>query len=181
MRVISGAARGKKLKTPPHFDIRPTADRVKEAVFSVIHFDLPGAKVLDLFAGCGQLGIEAISRGAVLAVMIDSAKDAAELIKENVTACGFLSNVRIAQMDALSYIESCHEEFNVIFLDPPYDTELVDLALPKIERILSSDGIVVCETETGKKLLEQYGKLKMHRKYKYGKVLVTTYKKEEGE
>ena len=121
MRVITGTARGRRLKTPENSDIRPTTDNVKESVFNIIQFDIEGRRVLDLFAGTGQLGIECLSRGAAEAVFIDDSREAVRIVKDNLKACGF--SAPVLQQDALSYLRSCGR-FDLIFVDPPYDANL---------------------------------------------------------
>ena len=120
MRVISGKARGVTLKTPDGNQTRPTADRVKEALFSIIQFDLPGAKILDLFAGSGQLGIEALSRGADSALFIDASDKACALVKENLRRTKLTEQAEVIRSDYLSYLKNCRKKFNIIILDPPY-------------------------------------------------------------
>ena len=118
MRVITGSARGRKLLQPANMDIRPTTDQVKEALFNIVQFDLEGRRVLDLFAGTGQLGIEALSRGAESCLFLDESKAAVDIVRENVSRCGF-ENARILRCDSLGYLRS-GEQFDVIFIDPPY-------------------------------------------------------------
>ena len=120
MRVISGKARGVQLKTPDGMTTRPTADRVKEALFSIIQFDIPTAKVLDLFGGTGQLGIEALSRGAKSAVFVDAGEPACRLIKENLRRTKLEADATVIRSDYLAYLKRCKEKFDIIFLDPPF-------------------------------------------------------------
>ena len=120
MRVITGKARGVQLKTPEGMQTRPTADRVKEALFSIINFDLPGAAVLDLFGGTGQLGIEALSRGADSAVFVDAREDACRIIRENLRRTKLEGQGRVVRCDYLDYLRRSREKFNIILLDPPY-------------------------------------------------------------
>ena len=120
MRVITGKARGIQLKTPEGMLTRPTADRVKEALFSIINFDLPGAAVLDLFGGTGQLGIEALSRGAKSAVFVDAREDACRLIRENLKRTKLEGQGKAVRSDYLDYLKRTREKFDIILLDPPY-------------------------------------------------------------
>ena len=120
MRVITGTARGIQLKTPDGLLTRPTADRVKEALFSIIHFDIPGATVLDLFGGTGQLGIEALSRGADRAVFVDAREESCKLIRENLKRTKLEKNATVIRSDYLDYLNRCREKYNIILLDPPY-------------------------------------------------------------
>ena len=119
MRVISGKCRGVALKTPEGMTTRPTADRVKEALFSIIHFDLPGARVLDLFGGTGQLGIEALSREAKYAVFVDHQESACRLIRENLKRTKLSEQARVVRSDYVSFLQNCTETFDIILLDPP--------------------------------------------------------------
>ena len=135
MRVITGKARGIQLKTPEGMLTRPTADRVKEALFSIINFDIPGAKVLDLFGGTGQLGIEALSRGAQNAVFIDSREDACRLIRENLKRTKLEQDGRVIRSDYLDYLKRSKEKFNIILLDPPYAEVFLETALKQITEI----------------------------------------------
>ena len=131
MRVITGTARGRKLKDLPGLDTRPTTDKVKESIFNIVQFDIEGRRVLDLFAGTGQLGIEALSRGAEKCVFVDQSREAAKVIGENVKTTGFENRSRVAQGDAISFLTSCREKFGLAFLDPPYASDLLDKALQK--------------------------------------------------
>lgn len=178
MRVITGTARGRRLREPANYDIRPTTDQVKEAMFNIVQFDVEGRKVLDLFGGTGQLGIEAASRGARHVSIIDSSKDAVKLIKENVKSCG-LENVQVLQTDALSFL-SRGESFDLIFIDPPYDSELAEKALNLVKEIdiLPEGGIIICETRREKQLPQLDRPYFLYREYRYGKVKLTVYSKE---
>ncbi|MBQ8928863.1 MAG: 16S rRNA (guanine(966)-N(2))-methyltransferase RsmD, partial [Oscillospiraceae bacterium] len=124
MRVISGTARGRKLKEPDGRRVRPTTDKVKESMFNIVQFHIQDAAVLDLFAGSGQLGIEALSRGAESVTFVDSARDSVKLVRENVRTAGFEDRAQIFQTDAIGFLEHCGK-FDLIFLDPPYDTDLI--------------------------------------------------------
>ena len=179
MRVITGTARGRKLKEPAGFDIRPTTDQVKEAMFNIVQFDVEGRRVLDLFGGTGQLGLEAASRGAGETVIVDHDRAAVKLIRENAEHCRL--DVRVVQCDALSYLER-GERFDLILLDPPYDSGLAGKTLETIKKIdnLSEGGIIICETRRETLLPEPerpYGK---GREYRYGKVKLTVYTRESG-
>ena len=177
MRVITGSARGRKLKTPENYDIRPTTDNVKEALFNIIQFDIEGRRVLDLFAGTGQLGIECLSRGAREVVFVDESPEALRLVKENLNACGLKGTV--LRQDALSYLRS-GGRFDLIFVDPPYDAGLYEPVLETINSVdnLSDGGIIICEARRERELPEMtppYGK---RREYRYGQVKICIYTKE---
>ena len=131
MRVITGKARGIQLKTPEGMLTRPTADRVKEALFSIINFDIPGAKILDLFGGTGQLGIEALSRGASSAVFVDAREESCKLIRENLKRTKLDQDAKVIRSDYLDYLSRCREEYDIIFLDPPYAEVFLENAIKK--------------------------------------------------
>lgn len=180
MRVITGKARGVQLKTPEGMLTRPTADRVKEALFSIINFDLPGASVLDLFAGTGQLGIEALSRGANRAVFIDAREDACKIIRENIRRTKFENQARVIRSDYLEYLRRCKEKFDIILLDPPYAEVFLENALKSITEIdiLQSGGIIITERPLGKDLLCDFDGFTRSRDYKYGNTLIALYRKD---
>lgn len=179
MRVITGKARGVQLKTPDGLLTRPTSDRVKEALFSIIQFEIPGARVLDLFGGTGQLGIEALSRGAEDAVFVDAREDACRLIRENLKRTRLDSNAKVIRCDYLEYLKRCTENFQIILLDPPYAEVFLENALKCIAEIdiLQSGGIIVAERPVGKELPWEFEGFIRSRDYKYGKTLLTIYRK----
>ena len=180
MRVITGKARGVALKTPEGMHTRPTADRVKEALFSIIQFDIPGTNVLDLFGGTGQLGIEALSRGAKRAVFVDEREDACKLIKENLRRTKLESDGQVIRGDYAEYLRRCREKFGIIFLDPPYAEVFLENSLKLITEIdiLQSGGIIVTERPLGKELLCEFPGYTRSKDYKYGKTLLTLYRKD---
>ena len=183
MRVITGKARGVVLKTPEGELTRPTTDRVKEALFSIIQFDLPGATVLDLFGGTGQLGMEAISRGAQSAVFVDSREDACKLIRENLRRTKFEKEGKVIRADYMDYLKRCKEKFSVILLDPPYSEVFLENSLKMITEIdiLKSSGIIVAERPVGKDLPWDFPGYQRSKDYKYGKILLTLYRKDSAE
>ena len=174
MRVIAGALGGRQLKAPAGDAVRPTADHVKEALFNTLQFELEGRRVLDLFAGTGQLGIEALSRGAREAVFVDSSKSSVSLVRENLKRCGLQAPV--LQTDALAYLGR-GEAFDVIFIDPPYDAGLYE---PVLERIIAVDnlnegGIIICESRAGTALPALPAPYRMLRSRRYGSMALTYY------
>ena len=177
MRVITGKARGRKLATPTNNDIRPTTDNVKESIFNIIQFDIEGRRVLDLFAGTGQLGIECLSRGAESAVFIDQSRESVKLVKDNLKTCGLEGTVM--QMDAVSFLNGCGK-FDLIFIDPPYDSPLYEKVLETVNSvdILSDGGIIICEASRDRQLPELEAPYKKVREYIYGKVKLCKYTKE---
>lgn len=179
MRVITGKARGINLKTPEGLQTRPTADRVKEALFSIIQFDIPGARVLDLFGGTGQLGIEALSRGAKSATFVDASNTACNLIRENLKRTRLQEESRVICSDYLAFLGRCSEKYDIIFLDPPYAEVFLENALNRITEIdiLQSGGIIVTERPFGKELPWEFPGFSRSRDYKYGNTVITIYRK----
>lgn len=175
MRVITGTARGRRLITLEGEDVRPTTDLVKEAMFSILQFELEGRRVLDLFAGSGQLGIEALSRGAESCVFVDSSKKSLEVVKKNLEATGF-KNVSVLNSDSLSFLRTRAEKYDVALLDPPYHTGLLEKSLELISRVMSESGIVMCESPSDETLPEQIGGMVLQKRYKYGKICLWTYR-----
>ena len=180
MRVISGIYRGRRLKEPADNSVRPTTDKVKESVFNIIQFDIEGRNVLDLFAGTGQLGIEALSRGARSAAFVDRRTEAAKLVRDNLALCGFTDRSQVVCGDAMGYLSSLRTKFDIIFLDPPYETELLEQSLAHIARfdILASRGIIVAESPVDKLLPALSAPYGVYREYRYGKIKVTIYHRE---
>ena len=180
MRVITGKARGIQLKTPEGMQTRPTSDRVKEALFSIIQFDIPGAKVLDLFGGTGQLGIEALSRGAKSAVFVDAGEKACALIRENLKRTKLDTDGRVIRSDYMDYLKRTKEKFDIIFLDPPYAEVFLENALNIITEIdiLQSNGIIIAERPLGMELVLNFEGYQRSRDYKYGNTLLTVYRKQ---
>ena len=177
MRVITGSARGRSLQTLPGDATRPTAEKVKEAVFSAIQFDVEGRRVLDLFAGSGQLGIEALSRGAASAVFVDASRQAAEVVRANLQATGLTHNAVVLCRKAMEYVSCCPEQFDIVFLDPPYGLDLLPQLLPLLPRLLSPAAVVICEHAYGQSLPSSFGDFVAGNTRKYGKIGVTMYRK----
>jgi len=181
MRVITGSARGRKLKELQGYDTRPTADRVKEGLFNIIQFDIEGRKVLDLFAGTGQLGIEALSRGAASAVFVEQRRDAIALIKENLRLTRLEDNAKVIPGESMAFLASCRERFDIILLDPPYASDLLKNAVNAIYRfdILSNHGIIVCESAVEWDAPPVEPPYFLRRSYRYGKTKLTLICREE--
>lgn len=179
MRVITGSARGRRLETLFGEEVtRPTTESVKEALFSMIQFEIEGKKVLDLFAGSGQLGIEALSRGARHCTFLENNRDAVRVVENNVSHCGFKDNSNIVFADAVSFLMR-KENFDIAFVDPPYNLGLVEKCLPLLLKLMSEDGIVVCETSAGEDLPESIDGWYADRVRRYGKTKLTLYRKEK--
>lgn len=177
MRVITGSARGMSLKTLEGDNVRPTTDKVKEAVFSIIQFELEGRRILDLFAGSGQLGIEALSRGAESAVFVDADKNAVRIIKDNLAKTKLDYKATVAQTDSLAFLSMTDRVFDIAFLDPPFSTGLLEKALAKVEPHIAEGGLVVCEHPFADELPDTQGGLEKQKTYKYSKTAVTVYRK----
>ncbi|MEM1485533.1 16S rRNA (guanine(966)-N(2))-methyltransferase RsmD [Oscillospiraceae bacterium PP1C4] len=181
MRVITGTARGMNLEAPAGISTRPTSDMAKEAIFSILQFELEQAMVLDLFAGCGQLGIEALSRGAKFAVFVDNSRDAQEVIRRNLALTKLAPQSRVAAMDAGAYLSTTSDQFDIAFIDPPYGQKLIDAVLPKLAPKMRNTGIIVCESDRNEELPEAAGDFVIYKTYRYGKAKVTTYRKRQEE
>lgn len=181
MRVITGTAKGVRLKTPEGTQTRPTTERVKEAVFSIIQFEIEGSRVLDLFAGTGQMGIEALSRGASQAVFIDGRREACQLVQENLKRAKLTDRAQVVQSDYMGYLERCRSSFDLIFLDPPYAEIFLENALKKISEIdiLSDRGIIICERPAEKPLDFEIPGLQRGKDNRYGKTWITVFRKAE--
>ena len=156
-------------------DTRPTTDKVKESLFNIIQFEIEGRRVLDLFGGTGQLGIEALSRGADHCTFVDMRKEAAALIRENLRLTGLSERSRVVQGDARSFLSSCGEKFDVILLDPPYHTELLEKSVERITEfdILREHGIMICESAAERELPALPPPYERGREYRYGKIRLT--------
>lgn len=177
MRVITGTARGRRLNELKGMETRPTTDKVKEGIFNCIQFDVEDARVLDLFAGTGQLGIEALSRGAQSAVFVDKRTDAAKLVRDNLALCQLSDRAQVICGDSMGYLSSLRTRFDIIFLDPPYADDLLERAIAHIARfdILSPHGIIVAESPMDKALPALEAPYGIYREYRYGKIKVTIY------
>ena len=181
MRIITGQARGRRLETLPGLDTRPTAERVKEALFSVLQFGIEGRRVLDLFAGSGQMGIEALSRGAQGCVFVDSSRDAVEVIRRNLKAVGLTANTQVLCQDAASYLSRHGDRFDIAFLDPPYASGLLEDTLRRVVPFMNPGGVIACESDKDQTMPERVGDFALVRPYSYGRVLVWLYRYEAAE
>ena len=179
MRVITGTARGRRLAELPGLDTRPTTDRVKEGLFSAIQFDIEGRRVLDLFAGTGQLGIEALSRGAAFCDFVDSAHAALNIVKRNLKTCGFEDRAACHGRDFAAYLTRCREKYGLVFLDPPYASGSLERAMELITTIdiVAGHGIMVCESPADRLLPEAPAPYEKGKEYRYGKIKFTLYRR----
>ena len=180
MRVITGSAGGRRLNELKGYDTRPTTDKVKEGLFSAIQFEIEGRDVLDLFAGTGQLGIEALSRGANSAVFVEKRRDAAKLVEENLALTRLSERAQVRCGDALGYLSALSRKFDIIFLDPPYAEELLEKSLKHIAAfdILNLHGIIVAESPLDKVLPELPSPYRLAKEYRYGKIKVSVYRRD---
>lgn len=182
MRVITGLARGKRLKEPAGMDTRPTTDRVKEGLFSAIQFELEGRQVLDLFGGTGQLGIEALSRGAAHCTFVDASRSAVAVIRENLRITGLEDAAQVVQGDAMAFLAGRRQKYDVVFLDPPYASGLLEKALESITAIdnVSENGIIVCELAPGMEVPRVSLPYRLQKEYRYGKIRIALYRRNAG-
>lgn len=178
MRVVSGTAKGRKLKTLNGLETRPTSELCKEAVFSVIQFEIEGARVLDLFAGSGQMGIEALSRGAKSCVFVDNAKACRAVIAENLKHTGLADKAQLLTISAEAYLKNHGGLIDIAFLDPPYSKGFLKALLAPLSGIMSENGIIICESDKNDILPETAGKFLKHKEYRYGKAKITVYRSE---
>ena len=184
MRVISGTARGKKLSSLEGLKTRPTLDRVKEALFNIIQFDLKDAKILDLFSGSGALAIETLSRGAKEAVLCDNSRKAIQIINLNLKDTRLIEKAKVINKDYIDALKQLSEEtkkFDIIFLDPPYKTNYAINAIGQILKynLLEDDGIIIVETDDKNKIdeIKQISSLEVYDERKYGTVFVIFIRK----
>ena len=179
MRVITGIARGKRLATVPGTDIvRPTGDKVKEALFSSIQFDIEGRRILDLFAGSGQLGIEALSRGAASATFVDINDASLKVVKQNLVNTGLSDKAQVVKSDYATFALRSTQKFDIAFLDPPYQAGILENAVLKTIPLMSEFGRIFCEHPSELKMPEKICDFTVCKVYKYGKTLITVYQKE---
>ncbi len=178
VRVITGSQRGRKLVSLEGDSVRPTTDKVKESIFNIIQFDVPDAKVLDLFAGSGQLGIEALSRGAESCVFVDSSSKSIAVVEENLKITSFRDKAKTVRSDSLGYLDRVIETYDIAILDPPYKAGLMEDAIERVAPHINDNGVIVCETGSDEVLPENIDGFTSKR-YKYGKIALTVYRKGE--
>ncbi|MBE6574396.1 MAG: 16S rRNA (guanine(966)-N(2))-methyltransferase RsmD [Ruminococcaceae bacterium] len=173
MRIITGSARGTKLMTLEGENTRPTSERVKESVFSMLQFDIEGRRVLDLFGGSGQLALEALSRGAAQATVVDASPDAVKIIKANAQKTKLYDKCVILTKDYKAFLKGSKEKFDIIFLDPPYDSNMLEESLRLIidQKMINYNGFIILESD--KDEIPEYGNLTLHRHSKQGRAYIT--------
>lgn len=182
MRIITGKAKGIRLKTLDGENTRPTSERVKEAVFSMIQFDIEGRSVLDLFAGSGQMSLEALSRGALSAVLVDKSKEAIAIIKNNVNKTKLAESCTVVQADYMDFIRrSAGKAFDIIFLDPPYALDMYKPSLRAMLEygLLKPTSLIICESDSESVFgndIELASKFEIEKQSKYSKTYITIFK-----
>lgn len=180
MRVITGSARGKRLVTVEGTDVvRPTTDAVKEAIFSAIQFETQGSTVLDLFAGSGQLGIEALSRGAKECYFVDSSSASLKVVRQNLKATGLEENARVCAMPFSAFLKSAKATFDIALLDPPYNLRLIQKALPRLAELMSENGVIICEHEKECVLPHRVGRFEIAKILRHSRTSVSIYRPAE--
>lgn len=178
MQVITGSARGRKLITVEGTDVvRPTTQKVKEAIFSAVQFDIEGAVVLDLFAGSGQLGIEALSRGAKECSFVDNAAVSIKTIKQNISHVGFDDVSEVLNKPFSAFLKTTSKTFDLVFMDPPYGKKLVQKALPLVAEKMSARGVIVCEHEKECVCPQTVGDFTLTRVLRHGIISASIYRK----
>jgi 16S rRNA (guanine966-N2)-methyltransferase len=177
MRVTGGIGKGRRLKVPPGSRVRPTSDKVKQALFNILGDKVKGAAFLDLYAGAGGVGIEALSRGAGKVVFIDDSRDSLQAVKRNVEETGFGERAQVIPHRAETFLRKTNELFDIVFLDPPYSLELeIPLTLVSEAEVLNSDAIVVGEHFKKQPSPKQAGSLVLYREEQYGDTVLAFYK-----
>ena len=182
MRIISGNARGTKLYTLEGLSTRPTLDRVKESIFNIIQQDIPEAIVLDLFAGCGAIGLEMVSRGAKQAVLCDNSKQAIKIIEKNIEKTHMEKQIQLYNMDYIDCLEKVKDKkFDLIYIDPPYQTDYIEKALQKIIEydIITNNSKIILETDDEKRITQEISNININiiDQRKYGRATLIFLKK----
>lgn len=175
MRVITGSARGRRLETLDGLDVRPTTEKVKEAIFSSIQFEIEGANVLDLFAGSGQLGIEALSRGANKCWFVDNSPSSVSVVKKNIEACGFKDCSSVSLSEYKTFLSVINTDFDIVFIDPPYKMDVIEEIFSLLENKVNEGVKIIYEHGVEKQVPEHFGKFVLKKNYKYSKTVVSLY------
>lgn len=176
MRVVSGTFRGLKLETIVEDGIRPTTDKVKEAVFDILQFEIPGKRFLDLFGGSGQIGIEAASRGASEVVIVEKNRKALEVIKRNVSKIQGRLNIRVINADAFDFLAKLYDKIDIAFLDPPYKSDLLEKISDRIGSVMNSEGMIITETASDVQSRVNIGNFNNTKSYSYGSIMINFYR-----
>ena len=179
MRVIAGIAKGRKLISVKNNSTRPTENRVKEALFSIVHFKIQNSCVLDLFAGSGQIAIEALSRGAKFCTLVDNSPQAYLTQKTNLKTTGFFKQAKIILSDCIKFLEKTQNKFDFIFIDPPYKSNLIIKTLNSAQNKLNKNGSIICEHEANLEMPSNFCNIELKKQYNYGKMKLTLYNSKE--
>ena len=177
MRVITGTAKGKPLKSIDGRDTRPTTDKVKEAMFSAIQFEVEDSVVLDLFAGSGQLGIEVLSRGAKKAYFADNNAKAIAIINDNLQYTRLLDKARVDKLPYNAYLRLFKDKIDIAFIDPPYNKGIIEKVMPALIPHMNDDSVIICEHEKELQLPEQFDNFSLDKQYNYGSLTVTIFRR----
>lgn len=179
MRIITGKYRGRKLETPVGFEVRPTSDKVKESIFNILMYDVEESICVDLFAGTGNLGLEALSRGAKQCWFCDNERENISLIRRNIEYCRAEDSAILIAGDYMKALKKIDEKVDIFFIDPPYHAGLYDKALSEIDSLdlLADEGIIVAEHEKMTDLPEHIGGLELFKRKKYGKICLSLYRR----
>lgn len=177
MRIITGEYKGRKLESPKDNSIRPTTDKVKEAIFSIIAFDVPGAVCVDLFAGTGNLGLEALSRGAARCYFGDKSRESLALVRKNIAICGAQDKSIVMAGEYQKVLSSIREKADIFFLDPPYKDGLMQdcISLITENKLLAKDGIIIAEHGKDEKLPDEIADFTKIKERKYGAIIISIY------
>ena len=177
MRIIAGEYKGRKLESPADNSVRPTTDKVKEALFSILADRMWGSRVLDLFSGTGNLGIEALSRGAAECVFCDSSRESLRLIKSNIAHCKAQEGARVVPGDFKKTLMNLDGQFDIILLDPPYDKGFIEPAFELIrqQNLLAEDGVIVAEHRREEDLPDELHGFVKEKERRYGIIKLSIY------
>ncbi len=177
MRIITGEYRGRKIEAPFGDDVRPTSDKVKESIFNMLMYDVADAYCVDLFAGTGNLGLEALSRGAKHCLFADNDRTSISFIKKNIMTCGATEKSRVIAGDYMKALRSLTQKADIFFIDPPYASSLYVKSLEAIQSLdlLSDEGIIVTEHDKQEIMPDRVGSLVKFKEKRYGKILVSMY------
>lgn len=183
MRIITGEYRGRKLETPIGNNVRPTSDKVKESIFNLLMSNTYGSIFVDLFAGTGGLGLEALSRGAEKCYFCDNSRESLNLIKTNITKCGAQDRSVVVAGDFTKALSRIKEQADVFLLDPPYKAGLYEKCLNLIDSLdlLSDDGIIIAEHGKHDAVPENAGNLIKTREKRYGTIMLSIYRKDKSQ
>ena len=178
-RIIAGSAKGKKLITTPGFTIRPLLSRIKKSLFDILRPEIDNSVFLDLYAGTGNVGIEALSRGAKKAVFVENSRQCVEMIEKNLINCGFSKKAEVLSADITTKLPKFNRKFDIIFIGPPYKLNLTTKTIEIIDEnnLLSNNGWIIAQHHIKEPVAEEIGKFIMLRQKKYGDTMLTFFKK----